>query len=304
MLSFRCNICGRQGQAAEELLLDPAQTPSCEACGSNVRARSIIRLFSLALFGTSLPLPDFPPLESLRGLGLSDWAGYADRFEELYDYRNTFHHLDPKFDIAVEHPQEHGRYEFVVASEVFEHVTPPVERALAEAYRLLAPGGVLILTAPYTLDDQTVEHYPSLDRYALTEIDGKPVLVNRRADGALEAFDELVFHRAPESADSSLEVRVFSRGGLERGLQEAGFSDIAFRGESCLRHGIVHRDWSQPVVARKAGGGATPAYLGELTRRLASLRRQGREASSSRWSRLGRRLGVGPTINLDGELER
>lgn len=303
MLTFLCNVCGRRLHAAEELLLDPAQPPSCSGCGSNVRARAIVHLFSLEVFGTSLPLPDFPPLESLRGLGLSDWAGYADRFEELYAYRNTFHHLEPKFDIAAEHPQQHGRYDFVIASEVFEHVPPPVEAALAEAYRLLAPGGRLILTAPYTLDERTVERFPSLHRFTIAEIDGKPVVVNRREDGGLEAFDELVFHRAPESEDTSLEVRLFSRAGLEQALRTAGFDDIAFHGESCLRYGILHRDWSQPVVARKAGGPAPPAHVAELARRLGSLRRQSSAANGSRWSRLGRRFGVGPTVNLDGKLE-
>ncbi len=293
MLTFRCNVCGQTQEADEALLLDAAQPPSCQGCGSNVRARAIVHLFSLELFGTSLPLPDFPPLDSLRGLGLSDWAGYADRFEELFRYRNTFHHLEPKFDIAAEHPEEHGRYDFLIASEVFEHVPPPVVAALAEAWRLLAPGGRLILTTPYTLDEKTVEHFPSLYRWTLAEIDGKPVMVNRREDGSLEAFDDLTFHRAPESSDSSLEVRVFSRDGLEQALRSAGFEDVAFHGESCLPLGIVHRDWSQPVVARKQGGPATPGYVAELARRLGSLRRQAGEANESRWSSLGRRLGRG-----------
>jgi hypothetical protein len=161
----------------------------------------------------------------------------------------------------------------------------------------------LILTTPYTLDDETVEHFPSLHRYTLAEIDGKPVMVNRREDGELEAFEDLVFHRAPESADTSLEVRVFSRDGLEQALRAAGFGDIAFRGESCLRYGILHRDWSQPVVARKRSDSSAPPYISELSRRLASLRRQAGQANASRWSRLGRRLGLGPTINLDGKLE-
>ena len=303
MLTFRCNICGQSGQAAEERLLDPAQPPTCDACGSNVRARAIVHLFSLEHFGASLPLPDFPRLESLRGLGLSDWAGYADRFEKLFAYRNTFHHLEPRFDITAEHPQQYGGVDFLIASEVFEHVPPPVERSLEEAYRLLAPGGRLILTTPYSLEEQTVEHFPTLHRFTIAEIDGKPVVVNRREDGSLEAFDELVFHRAPESADTSLEARVFSRPGLEAALRTAGFAGIQFHGESCLRYGILHRDWSQPVVARKQGGPAIPSYVAELTRRLASLSRQGRAANDSRWSRLGRRLGAGPTINLDGKLE-
>ena len=304
MISFVCNVCCAADQAEEERLLDPAQPATCAACGSNVRARSIVRLLSLELFGTDLALPDFPPLDSVRGLGLSDWAGYADPLAELFGYRNTFHHLEPRFDIAVEHPREHGTYDFLIASEVFEHVPAPVETALAEARRLLAPGGRLILTVPYTLDAETVEHFPTLGQYTLAEIEGRPILVNRRADGALEAFDDLRFHRAPESSDTSLELRVFSRDGLERALIAAGFASVEFRGESCLGRGVVHREWSQPVVARvEPAAGGTPAYVAELARRLASLRRQGRAANESRWNRLGRRLSAGPTIELDHKLE-
>ena len=302
MLDFICNVCGEPRQAEDERLLDPAQPPTCEGCGSNVRARALVHLFSTELFGTSLTLPDFPKLETLRGLGLSDWAGYADRFAELFSYQNTFYDLEPKFDISAEHPQEHGRYDFVMASEVFEHVRPPVAGSLAEARRLLAPGGRLILSVPYSLDEQTVEHFPSLNRFSLAEIDGSPVLVNRRADGSLEAFEGLAFHRGLESSDRALEVRLFSRAGLEQALREAGFTDVTFCGEACLRYGIVHHDWSQPVVARREPGTGQPAYIGEMARRLGSLNRQSREANESRWSRLGRRLGVGPTINLDGKV--
>lgn len=303
MIEFTCNVCG-EGRAAEEArLLDPAHPSTCEGCGSNVRARALVHIFSTELFGVSLPLPDFPRLESLRGLGLSDWAGYAEPFERLFTYQNTFHHLEPKFDIAAEHPQQHGSYDFVMASEVFEHVPPPVEQSLGEALRLLKPGGRLFLTTPYSLDEKTVEHFPTLNRFTVAEIDGEAVVVNRRADGGLEAFDGLKFHRAPESADTSLEVRLFSKSGLEAALRAAGFSQIEFRGESCLRWGILHHEWSQPVIARREPAPGPPAYVAEMARRLGSLHKQGRAANNSRWSRLGRRLGVGPTINLEGKLE-
>ena len=62
MLGFICNVCGTRRQAEEERLLDPTQPPTCDGCGSNVRARAIVHLFSLELFGTSLLLPDFPAL--------------------------------------------------------------------------------------------------------------------------------------------------------------------------------------------------------------------------------------------------
>lgn len=303
MLRFICNICGKRCQVEEDRLLDPSQPPTCDGCGSNSRVRAIVHLFSLEFFGTSLMIQDFPSLRTLRGLGLSDWAGYADRFEDLFAYQNTFYHIEPKFDITETHPQDQGRFDFVIASEVFEHVRPPVERALAEARRLLVPGGRLILSVPYSLEERTIERFPSLHRFSVAEIDGSPVLVNRRADGLLEAFEGLVFHRGPRTSDVSLEVRLFSRSGLQQALQGAGFAGVTFCGEACLRYGILHHEWSQPVVARTASTEDRPAYVGEMARRLGSLRRQALLANGSRWNRLGRRLGVGPTINPDGTLQ-
>ena len=38
--------------------------------------------------------------------------------------------------------------DFVISSDVLEHVAPPYERALSNLLRLLKPGGLLVLTVP------------------------------------------------------------------------------------------------------------------------------------------------------------
>ena len=61
--------------------------------------------------------------------------------------------------------EQYGTYDFILSSDVFEHVAPPVERAFEEAFRLLKPNGFLCITVPSVADD-TVEYYPDLHEYS------------------------------------------------------------------------------------------------------------------------------------------
>jgi len=54
----------------------------------------------------------------------------------------------PYLDITQPHPDQYGTYDFILSSDVFEHVAIPVERAFEEAFRLLKPHGVLCITVP------------------------------------------------------------------------------------------------------------------------------------------------------------
>ena len=246
ILRFRCNICGR---GCETPVLDLGrETPSCE-CGSTVRSRAIVHLLSMELFGRSLALPDFPMRRDLRGLGMSD-AGYADLLSQKIGYINTYYDREPRFDItAPVDAKIEGTLDFLISTEVFEHVAPPVSRAFENARRLLKPTGVLILTVPYTLETATREHFPELYQYELIEKKGyDPVLRNITKDGREQVFDNLVFHGG---VGSTLELRVFSRNGLMVELEQAGFVNIKICSEPCWEFGIYWpQTWSLPLTAR------------------------------------------------------
>jgi SAM-dependent methyltransferase len=192
------------------------EVPSCSACGSTVRLRSLIALLSREVFGVELAIPDFPVLKGIRGFGMSDAPELAQRLAEKFDYTNTFYHQEPRLDIAdptPEHLAENtGRYDFILSSEVLEHVSPPVERAFANLNRMLKPAGLLVLTVPYRIDGHTAEHFPELHEYSLASPGGRTVLVNRRRDGSLEVYENLSFHGG---AGSTLEMRVFTETSLK-----------------------------------------------------------------------------------------
>jgi SAM-dependent methyltransferase len=245
-IAFRCNLCGTRAQAPLSALT--RESPSCPRCGSTVRFRAIARLVVHELTGESRPLPALKPRRDLAGLGLSDAACYATPLARVFAYENTWFHTEPRVDITRIDPARRGRYDFVVASDVFEHVAPPVSRAFDNALALLKPGGVFVLTVPFSLGADTVEHFPDLHDWTLSEEHGRWKLANRTADGRTQTYGDLVFHGGP---GTTLEMRLFSRDALLRELARAGFADVRVADEPYLPFGILWPEpWSVPVVAR------------------------------------------------------
>ncbi len=209
----------------------------------------MIALLSREVFGELLTLPEFPTLKGIRALGMSDSPDLARRLEEKFDYTNTFYHQAPIFDVTQPDPRDTGRYDFILSSEVMEHVPPPVELAFETLCRLLKPEGFLIMTTPYTLDGLTAEHFPSLYEYSLAAPGERTVLVNRRPDGVVEVFENLVFHGGH---GSTLEMRLFTEPSLRSTLAEAGFGSVHFAAENWPDFGVEHAEtWSLPIAARK-----------------------------------------------------
>lgn len=247
-VSFRCNICGGDNHCARARL--DRETASCDGCGSTLRMRSIIGLLTRELFGNLRPLGEQPVRKDIRGVGLSDGVEYATRLADVVDYSNTFYHQEPRLDITDIADDIAGSCDFIISTDVFEHVLPPVSRAFEGARRLLKPGGLLVMTVPYALEvSHTVEHFPDLHEWCL---EGDAVsgyrLRNRRRDGAEEVFDDLVFHGGP---GRTLEMRLFSRESLLAELRAAGFSDVRIADEDLPEIGVVWPcQWSLPVLAR------------------------------------------------------
>jgi len=245
-LSYRCNICGSFcdtmiGELGREI-------SSCPCCASTVRMRAIVHLLSMELFGKSFAIQDFPVKKNIKGIGMSDWEPYAAGLKKKLGYKNTFYHKKPKLDIASIDPSLEGTLDFIISSDVFEHVPPPVSRAFHNLRRLLKPGGVVIFTVPFTKDAKTLEHFPNLHKYEIAKTKEGHVLKNITKDGMEETFGNLVFHGGP---GSTLELRVFAEGSLIKEFESSGFKTVRICGVPDFEHGIVWKDdWSLPIVAR------------------------------------------------------
>jgi SAM-dependent methyltransferase len=249
MPNFICNICGSEQSASAEQF--GRETPSCQTCQSSVRYRSLIHNLSLALFRKSITLPKFPTNRKIKGVGMSDWDGFAVVLAQKLDYTRTYFDQDPRLDLKCLTAAQRGCYDFVLCSEVLEHVAPPVEPAFSGLFDLLKPGGTLLLTVPYQINERTIEHFPSLNEFAVTRLGDSYVLVNRARDGSYEVFDKLRFHGG---IGSTLEMRIFGDLDLRANLMYSGFEEVTVLDEEYPEYGIVYRErWSLPILARKRG---------------------------------------------------
>jgi SAM-dependent methyltransferase len=234
MVSFLCNICGH----ADSLPAADISRESgiCLYCGSTVRFRSIAHALAVELLGETRSLPSLPTRKDIRGIGLSDWLGYAELLRDKFSYKNTYYHKHPRLDICDPEHAEHGLYDFVISSDVFEHVPPPVDRAFEGAFKLLKPGGLLICSVP-SIDGTTDEHFPELHRFSLhkTKDGGQYTLSNLTADGRKQEFTDLVFHGG---SGSTLEMRVFGKESLRDHFMRAGFEQPRTYGDNVPELGI------------------------------------------------------------------
>lgn len=246
-LSFACNICGTRNISPLEQVCD-RERPTCRACGSTLRFRSVIAALQERLLGNVETLDACLPRKHLRGLGMSDAAVYSAGLARCFDYANTFYHQPPLLDISNPDPSWIGRHDFLISSDVMEHVRPPVVDAFVNLRRLLRPGGVLVLTVPYVCEGDTLEHYPELHDYRIEQQAGGRRLVNITCDGRRQEFTDPVFHGGD---GETLEMRLFSERGLLAALHEAGFIEIRIHAHSLPEWGIVNLDrQSLPVTAR------------------------------------------------------
>lgn len=247
-IAFRCNICGMQCRVERSVI--GRETPSCAGCGSTVRMRSMVHCLSMCLFGQSLMIKDFPHRPDIRGVGMSDWQGYSDLLAKKLGYMNTFYHKEPKLDITSITSDWEGALDFLISTDVFEHIAPPVSIAFENSRRLLRQGGVFVFSAPYLLDPSPMayEHFPDLHDYRIELSENGPILHNTTISGEVQVFDRLVFHGGE---GATLEMRSFTLDSLYNEFQKAGFHEVTVHGESVKEFGIYWNDgWGQPITAK------------------------------------------------------
>ncbi len=189
--------------------------------------------------------------KNLTGIGISDSRVYASLLRKKFSYTNTFFHKSPRLDITNVSDELKGTADFVIASEVFEHVPPPVEKAFANLYALLKPGGFCVFTVPYLAEGVTKEHFPDLFKFRIESSRDKKVLINKTRDGAEQVFKDLNFHGGK---GSTLEMRLFALDSLLANFNNAGFVDVAIHRESYPGFGICQENLSSSftITARRS----------------------------------------------------
>jgi len=241
-MNFVCNICGVTNPLDVSNL--HRELVPCSDCGSNARFRGIYHAIELSVIKDDDEVKDRRRLKRTIGLGFSDAPIYASKLAKLFSYTNTFYHQPPRVDIMTRSSFPNKKFDFVVCSDVMEHVVGDLDEAFGNLKRALNPEGVLIFSVPYLEGEETIEHFPQLHQWKITEIDGKFFLNNVRRDGAHEAFTNLHFHGGPGEV---LEMRVFGEGDLMQRLRRAGFQRIDTLEANLTQIGyawpyVVHRE--------------------------------------------------------------
>lgn len=148
-----CNVCHWSGDAFEGI--DHVEFLACPQCRSIARDR-----FLLWCFGTRTPAPrGLTVLETSPRLG----PEYRELMRQLFDYRasdfdNSAHRADLQIDLqAIDLPD--ASIDVVLTPHVLEHVPEP-DRAAAELFRVVRPGGRVYLQIPLLEGSTTVPSEP------------------------------------------------------------------------------------------------------------------------------------------------
>ena len=191
----------------------------CDGCGSTWRLRAISLSLLAGLGYEPQALADVQPNWSRRGVGISDHMALAASLAARFDYTNTYYHRYPFLDLLSIPDGLEDELEFVVCSDVLEHVPFPAERALRGLYDLLAPGGVAVISVPVAEGGPTHEYYPDLVSW---ELRGEAVWWTDSAGNEHEDPNP-EFHGGH---GQTLAFRLWSAPGLREALAAVGFSDL------------------------------------------------------------------------------
>jgi len=189
------------------------------------------------LFGKVMPLKEQPMRKDISVVGMSDASVYSELLQAKFDYTNTFFHKQPFLDITKPDPGFQHEFDVVISSDVLEHVAPPVEMAFQGLHSLLRESGLLVLTVPFGLQDENIEHFADLYDYEIVGTGAKRRLMNVTRHGEKQVFSQLCFHGGD---GATLEMRIFSQAGLIRLLEASGFHDIRMHSGSLPEWGIVN----------------------------------------------------------------
>jgi SAM-dependent methyltransferase len=222
VIEYSCNLCGGKNQMETQYF--HREMAACKKCGANARFRGIIYVLGKLLGERQdVPLRKWPRRKHIFGVGMSDWPGYANLLKKKFSYENTFYDRRPQLDIMNLNKTRLEKYDFVISTDVFEHILSPVQQGFDNLLRLLKPEGHLVFSVPYTRISQTVEHYPGLFDYEILDFRGEKIIVNRDSEGHLQVYNNPVFHGGP---GTTLEMRRFCEDDVLNRLSQAGFENI------------------------------------------------------------------------------
>jgi hypothetical protein len=242
--SFECNLCGEHSIYRRENL--HREVPSCEFCGSTVRQRQLIHAYR------QISCEDRPSKKgNPRVLGLSDHPLVEQFFlsQKNVHYVNTFVDEGTRLDVIRPPKAFLSWADFLISSDVLEHVPFPTNQALLGKFNVLKPGGWLLLTVPYSAKGPSVEHYPWMVDYETVMVSpGSFKVIGVDRTGSQREVRDPIFHGGP---GKTLEMRQLAVDVVIDELQRAGFVDVGVIDQEEPAVGIIPTDFQGVFLARK-----------------------------------------------------
>lgn len=151
----KCNICGQEGAFINQHRSKEGR--QCANCSASSRNRAVMHMLGCLLGYDDRPAYAWPQDKSVRilepcprGPQVPILRDKFDYYEPEFDLEKIQAGADPREYATVEHLGfEDDYFDYVIASEIFEHVRHD-RRGFAEVYRTLKRDGVFIFTSPYS----------------------------------------------------------------------------------------------------------------------------------------------------------
>ena len=155
---------------------------------------------------------------SRHGVGISDDWRLSQLLASRFAYTNTFLHRYPILDIADPPDILMNSLEFVLCSDVLEHVLGDVDIAIRGLYSILRPGGFVVASIPLS-GSEHIEYFP----------DCTTVQAFENAVEWTDKFGKLHVNQSPiyHGGDGrTLTFRQFTERSFADALTKGGFVDV------------------------------------------------------------------------------
>lgn len=189
--AYYCNVCNRH---LKSFIKISSGDLLCPACGSLGRSRRLYLFLEKDFLRKGNAILDFsPPRPLYRKLKKKDFISYYPT-----DYEDEFL-SDYRFDIA-DISLEDNFLDVIICYHILEHVEED-RKAMAELYRVLKPGGTVIIQTPFkdkdiyenpkirTKEDR-LKHFGQEDHVRIYSVDGlNDRLINAGFSTDIRKFD-------------------------------------------------------------------------------------------------------------------
>ena len=208
-----CIACG----SAPEISVSGREDVVCSRCGVTWRIGACLYALHEGL-GVGGAFGKMEPDLSRVGIGVSDDWRLASLLASRFAYTNTFLHRFPYLDISDPPEILRDSLEFVICSDVLEHVMGDVQVAMRGLLSILRPGGFIVTSIPIAGPDH-VEYFPGCRSYV--ELGSSVEWTDNL--GIVRRNDAPIYHGGQ---GQTLTFRQFTEDSFAKALEQAGFANI------------------------------------------------------------------------------